>query len=139
LIDDFNGIHKEVNLYKIISYLKLDAYWGRHLDKKIKKEFDRILDQAKPKKRPSNLHIYLVFGLVCLLLTGLIITQNPAPPELPLTSADPENPVQPTNFENGATPEQDAQAISSGLKFAVGCSHWKSKPSRPFLLTESNN
>ena len=100
------------------------------MDKKIKKEIDRIFDQANRKKRKYNLHLLLPFGLVCILLTGLIITHNSAPPLQPLSSTDPENPVRPANFEIITTPEQDSQAISSGLKFAVGCSHWKTKPSR---------
>ncbi len=97
------------------------------MDNKIKKEIDRIFDQANRKKRKYNLHLLLPFGLVCLLLTGLIISQNSAPPLQPLSSADPENPVRPANYETSTIPEQDAQAISSGLKFAVGCSHWKVK------------
>ncbi len=102
------------------------------MDKKIKKEIDRIFDQANRKKRNYNLHLLLPFGLVCILLAGLIITHNSAPPLQPLNSTDSANPVRPANFETSATTEDDEQAISSGLKFAVGCSHWKTKPSQSF-------
>ncbi len=85
--------------------MKFDACWGRHLDKKIKKEIDRIFDQANRKKRNYNLRLLIPFGLVCLLLTGLIITQNSAPPLQPLNSTDSANPVRPANYEISTTPD----------------------------------
>lgn len=117
--------------WRIFYYWSLNAIGEGIMDKKIKKEIDRIFDQANRKKRKYNLHLLLPFGLVCLLLAGLTISQIPVPPLQPLSSTDPENPVRPANFETRTTPEQDTQAISSGLKFAVGCSHWATKPIVP--------